>query len=92
MGWVTKWDEQKASTWSVNNEETRQLECALLPIGPQSLCAFEQSIPRNIGGTDLLCDTTSFTILHVGAPDIIQDLGFACDTAAARHDILYHAV
>ena len=89
-GRVSVWGEQKAGTWSVNDEETRQFESALLSIGPQSLCAFQQSILRNIGGTNLLCDSTSFPILHIGAPDIIQDLSLACDTAAAQPDIVCH--
>ena len=34
MGWLTKWGEQKASTWSVDDEKTRQLQRALLSFSP----------------------------------------------------------
>lgn len=33
---------------------------------------------RDIGGTNLLRDAACLAVLHVGAPDVVQNLGLAC--------------
>ena len=68
-------------TWGIDNKQARQFEIALLAVGSQGLCALEQGVFRNIGGANLLRDTTGFTILHVCAPHVVENLGFPCTSS-----------
>ena len=70
-------------TWSVDDEQAWQLEAGLLIIGPQGLSALQQRVIRHIGGTNLLSDTPSLPILHVGAPHVVKQLSLACSKELA---------
>jgi hypothetical protein len=59
---------------------TRQLHVECLP-RTQGLCPPIDRVPRHKGGTDLLGDTTGFSLLDAGAADVVQDLQRGCRNA-----------
>jgi hypothetical protein len=44
---------------------------------PYRLCALLNRICRHKGSSDLLRDASCFSVLHVGAPDVVQNLCLA---------------
>ena len=56
----------------------RQSPChppALQHTQPHSVLALTR---RDVGGANLLRDAACLAVLHVGAPDVVQNLGLAC--------------
>lgn len=64
-------------TWSVDNEQSWQLE-AKVPALSDGLCAHFDGVPRNIGRSDLLRDSTCLPFLHTCTPDVVQQLCLPC--------------
>jgi hypothetical protein len=60
----------------VDDQQAGQLEVEGAALA-QHLGARQQRVARDVGGPDLLGDAARLAVLHVGAPDVVQDLGLA---------------
>ncbi|KAI6776081.1 hypothetical protein HG530_000026 [Fusarium avenaceum] len=63
-------------TRGIDNEKTRNLEVELA-IGVDNRRLLSNGLNREVCGTDLLCNTTSFAFLDVGLSDLVQKLGLS---------------
>jgi hypothetical protein len=60
----------------VNNQKSRNFEINRLAVMNQGQ-VFLKILLREVSCTDLLCDTASFTCLHIGLPQLVQNQSFA---------------
>ncbi len=61
--------------WGVDHLETWNLQIEIQP-ALHSLHVLQYGALWEIGGTDLLCDTTGLTSLHISPSQLVKDEGF----------------
>ena len=78
-------DEKVAAqrAWGVDDEKAWELQCKVLAL-LKPLRTLADVIARHIRRANLLRDAARLTVLHVGAPHVVQDLSFPC-TSGHRH-------
>ena len=72
--------------WRIDDHQTRHAHVNLFLLDERSH-AINQRLLREEGGANLLRDATGLAILHVGAPDVVEQLRLAgIDVAHDTHD------
>jgi hypothetical protein len=79
-------------TRGIDNQKTGDLELELAVL-VDNLCLGAQSIDGEVSGTDLLGNTTGFTLLDIGLADLVKQLSLTSidvtkNTANGRTEII----